>query len=60
MGMGQEAADREIEETFDDADEVKKNNDMYFNQLQDFYEEVVSNMIMYDPLDRPIPDEEDD
>ena len=31
--MGQEAADREIEETFDDADEVKKNNEMYFNQL---------------------------
>lgn len=31
MGMGQEAADREIEETFDDADEVKRNNELYFN-----------------------------
>lgn len=58
--MGQEAADREIEEAFEDAEEVKKNNEYYFNCLEQFYVQVADKMILFDPLDRPIPDEEDD
>ena len=35
--MGKDAADREIEEAYDNADEVKKNNDQYFMDLEKFY-----------------------
>ena len=37
QGMGKDAAEREIEESFDDAYEVKKNNDYYFQCLEQFY-----------------------
>ena len=36
--MGQEFADQEIEDMFDDAADIKRNNEMYFNQLNGFYE----------------------
>lgn len=58
--MGQDAAEREIEEAFDDADEVKKNNEHYFHCLEQFYTEVAEKMILFDPLDRAIPSDEDD
>lgn len=59
--MGQKAADREIEAAFDDdAEDVKKNNEHYFQCLEQFYNQVADKMVLFDPLDRAIPNEDDD
>lgn len=59
LGMGTEAALRQIDDEFDDADEIKQNQEYYFKQLQNFYDIISEKLVLFDPLDRPTPADND-
>ena len=40
--------------------ENSENNEQFFEELQYFYKQFTQRIIVFDPLDRPIPDEEND
>lgn len=40
--------------------EDSSNNEQHFEELRQFYKQFTQRIIVFDPLDRPIPDEEND
>lgn len=59
LGIGDDAAMMEIDREFDDAEEIKANQEQYFEQLTAFYEDITEKLIVFDPLDRPTPIDND-
>ena len=49
----------DICQTNEDRDEDKSEFENQFQKLQKFYQELASNLLIYDPLDRDIPNSED-